>query len=305
MIYTLTTNPAIDMNFFSKTFEPSVVNRTEDAKYSPNGKGINVSLILKHYGIPSVALGFFGGFTGKYIVEELSKRDVKTIPIWVNEPTRINIFINDEKNEFKFVNEGPFVSIEAQSELINIIKGLRDCKYLVISGSLPKGIEEDYYCEIFQICQEKSIEVILDISSKKLKELLKYNPLLIKPNDEEVEAIFGYRINNEKDVKFVVKKLYEIGARNILLTMGEHGLYFYDGYKLYYCDAPRIKLLSSACAGDSSLAAFLSEWLFKGDLEFALKKASATGANVAESQGLGTLENIKTYLKIVNVREVK
>ena len=305
MIYTLTTNPAIDMNFFSKTFESSVVNRTENTAYSPNGKGINVSLILKHYGIPSVALGFFGGFTGKYIIEELSKRDIKTIPIWVNEPTRINIFINDEKKEFKFVNEGPFVPRDAQAELINIIKGLRDCKYLVISGSLPKGIEEDYYYEIFQICQENLIEVILDISSKKLKELLKYNPLLIKPNDEEVEAIFGYKINDEEDVKFVVKKLYGMGARNILLTMGEHGLYFYDGKRLYYCDAPRIKLLSSACAGDSSLAAFLSEWLFKGDLEFGLKKASATGANVAESQGLGTLENIKTYLKIVNVREVK
>lgn len=305
MIYTLTTNPAIDMNFFSKTLESSVVNRTESTKYSPNGKGINVSLILKHYGITSVALGFFGGFTGRYIVEELKKRDIKTVPIWVDEPTRINIFINDEKNEYKFVNKGPFVPREAQDKLINVIKTLKDCSHLVISGSLPKGIGEDYYDEILQICKENLIEVILDISSRKLKELLKYKPLLIKPNDEEVEEIFGYKINNEEDVKFVVEQLYEMGARNVLLTMGEHGLYFYDGQKLYYCDAPKIKLLSSACAGDSSLAAFLSEWLFNGDLELGLKKASATGANVAESQGLGTLENIKTYLKIVNMREVK
>lgn len=305
MIYTLTTNPAIDMNFFSKTLESSVVNRTESTKYSPNGKGINVSLILKHYGITSVALGFFGGFTGRYIVEELKKRDIETVPIWVDEPTRINIFINDEKNEYKFVNKGPFVPREAQDKLINVIKTLKDCSHLVISGSSPKGIGEDYYDEILQICKENLIEVILDISSRKLKELLKYKPLLIKPNDEEVEEIFGYKINNEEDVKFVVEQLYEMGARNVLLTMGEHGLYFYDGQKLYYCDVPKIKLLSSACAGDSSLAAFLSEWLFNGDLELGLKKASATGANVAESQGLGTLENIKTYLKIVNMREVK
>lgn len=305
MIYTLTMNPAIDMNFFTNTFKPSIVNRTEKTKYSPNGKGVNVSLILEHYGIPSVAIGFFGGFTGKYIINELKSRNIKIISINVEQLTRINVFVTNQENEYKFVNKGPLVPREAQRELLEIINGLNDCEYLIIGGSLPEGIKENYYDELLRICKKKSIEVILDISSKKLKELLKYKPLLIKPNDEEVESIFGYEINNENDVKFVVNELYKMGAKNILLTMGEHGLYFYDGERLYYCDAPKIKPLSSACAGDSSLAAFLSEWLFEGDLEFGLKKASATGANVAESQGLGTLENVKAYLRRINVKEVK
>ena len=52
--------------------------------------------------------------------------------------------------------------------------------------------------------------------------------------------------NIEKTViiKIIVNELYQMGAKNILLTMGEHGLYFYDGERLYYCDAPKIKLLS-------------------------------------------------------------
>ncbi|MDZ7543389.1 1-phosphofructokinase, partial [Clostridium perfringens] len=148
------------------------------------------------------------------------------------------------------------------------------------------------------------IDVILDISSKKLKDLLKYNPLLIKPNDEEVKDIFGLDINNEKDALDVLKYLKNEGAQNILLTLGEKGMYFYNGEKAYYCTAPKIKLLSSACAGDSSLAAFLSEWLKGNNIEYALKKSSATGANVAESSGLGTFSKVNEYINLLEVREV-
>lgn len=144
---------------------------------------------------------------------------------------------------------------------------------------------------------ENNVQVILDISSKKLKELLKYKPLLIKPNDEEVEAIFGLSLKDEEDIKEALKYIYKLGAKNILLTLGEKGMYFYNGDKIYYCNAPKIKLLSSACAGDSALAAFLSEWLYEANIEKALKKASATGANVAESSALGTFSKVSEYIK--------
>ena len=83
MIYTLTTNPAIDMNIFSNGIESGVVNRTFSPVYTANGKGINVSFVLKHFGIDSTILGFFGGFTGRYIVEESEKKGVNVKPILV------------------------------------------------------------------------------------------------------------------------------------------------------------------------------------------------------------------------------
>lgn len=305
MIYTLTTNPAIDMNCTATTYEPFLVNRTLNLNYSPNGKGVNVSLILNHYGVESKALGFFGGFTGKYIVDELEKLDISVGAFWIEENTRINVFVDTKDNkEFKYVNKGPFVPRETQKELLDSLKEIDDCSYLIISGSLPQGIHEDYYEEIFKICSNRHINVILDISSCKLKELLKYKPLLIKPNDEEVKDIFGLDIKNEKDAIKVLKYLKEAGAENILLTLGEDGMYFYNGKKAYYCTAPKINLLSSACAGDSALAAFLSEWLKGNDIEYALKKASATGANVAESSGLGKLNKVNEYIEILEVREV-
>ncbi|MDV4151748.1 1-phosphofructokinase [Clostridium sp. AL.422] len=305
MIYTLTTNPAIDMNYTAESYEPFKVNRTRNIEYSPNGKGINVSLVLKHYGVESKALGFFGGFTGKYIVEELQKINISVKAFWIDEVTRINVFIDTEdKKEFKYVNRGPFVPKETQNDLLNYIENSMDCSYLIISGSLPQSINEDYYDELLKICNKRNIKVILDISSRKLKYLLKYEPLLIKPNNEEVKEIFGLDINNEKDVMKVLKHLKEEGAQNILLTLGEKGMYFYNGDKVYYCTAPNVNLVSSACAGDSALAAFLSEWLKGDNIEYALKKSSATGGNVAESRGIGTLSEVNKYIKEIEVREV-
>ena len=86
MIYTLTTNPAIDMNINTKTLKPSYVNRTDEVVYTPNGKGINVSFVLRHYGIESKILGFFGGFSGHYIVDEIRKRDYVIEPVWLDAP---------------------------------------------------------------------------------------------------------------------------------------------------------------------------------------------------------------------------
>lgn len=304
IIYTLTTNPAIDVNFSTESVAPNSVNRCLNTKYIPNGKGVNVSYVLKNYGIDSKVLGFFGGFSGRYILDELKADGIGTNPIWIDEITRMNFFIQSSGKEYKFVNKGPIVNQENQIKFLNLLKGISDCDYLAISGSLPGEIENDYYEKILKICKSKSIKVILDISSPVLKELLKYNPLLIKPNDEEIKDIFGVELNNEEDVKNILKFLYKQGAQNILLTMGDKGMYFYNGFKMYYCSSHKIKLFSSACAGDSALAAFLSEWLDGGSIELAMKKASATGANVAESEGIGLLNKVEEYIEKVKVREV-
>lgn len=309
MIYTLTTNPAIDMNICTNSIERKIVNRTHDAVYSANGKGLNVSFVLKHFGVDSKVLGFFGGFSGKYIIEETRKKGIEIFPVEVEDTTRINIFLNDGEGEFKFVNSGSFVEKSQQEEMLQKIENFEDIKYLSISGSLPPGIDSSYYEEILKICEKKNIKVILDISSPKLKYLLKHKPFLIKPNDEEIADIFGIIVRDEEDIKDVLKYLHEQGAQNIFLTLGEKGSYFYNGTNIYYASAHKVKLLSSACAGDSALAAFLSIWLEDVDneekIEQALKRASATGANVAESNAIGDLKRVEEYMNKIKIRRVE
>lgn len=303
MIYTLTLNTAIDMNIITRGLLPNKVNRTESVKYSANGKGVNVSILLRHNNIPTNIIGVFGGFSGHYIVDELNIMGHNVLPIWVEEPTRINVFAHDGSDEFKLVSPGSYVSKEKQKEIIKVIKQSKDMDYLVISGSLPPGIDLSFYDEMLLALKERNVKVILDISSPKLKEILKYNPLLIKPNDDELLEIFGLNIK-EIDIKDIMKELHIQGAENVLLTMGDKGLYFSNGINIYYCSSPKIKLVSSACAGDSCLGAFLSEWLLGHDVKYALRKASATGANVAESEGIGLLDKVEDYIKETNVKTI-
>ena len=309
MIYTLTTNPAIDMNICTNSIERKIVNRTHDAVYSANGKGLNVSFVLKHFGVDSKVLGFFGGFSGKYIIDETRKKDIEIFPVEVEDTTRINIFLNDGEGEFKFVNSGSFVEKQKQEEMLQMIENFEDLEYLSISGSLPPGIDTSYYEEILTICEQKNIKVILDISSPKLKYILKYKPFLIKPNDEEIADIFGIIVRDEEDIKDVLKYLHEQGAQNIFLTLGEKGSYFYNGKNIYYASAHKVKLLSSACAGDSALAGFLSIWLddisSEENIEQALKRAAATGANVAESNAIGDLKKVEEYMNKIKIRRVE
>lgn len=306
MLYTLTTNPAIDMNIGTQGIQKNIVNRTYDTVYTPNGKGLNVSFVLGHFNIQSKILGFFGGFSGFYIVEESQKRGFQVLPVWIEGITRINIFLNDMQDEYKFVNAGAYVYEQKQKEMLKMIEFQKDMDILSISGSLSPGIEDSFYDELLQLCEKKGTKIILDISSKKLVGLLKYKPYLIKPNDEEIKDIFHIDMKDEQDIIDVLLMLHELGAQNILLTLGEKGAYFYNGKEILYASAHPITLLSSACAGDTALGAFLSVWLEnEDDIEQALRRSAAAGANSAESNAIGDLAKVEEYEKNIIIRKVK
>lgn len=110
MIYILIINFVIDMNIFINGIKRKLVNCILNVVYFFNGKGLNVIFVLGYYGIEFKILGFFGGFLGKYIVEESEKRGFDVLFIWVEDIICINIFLNDGSDEFKFVNFGLYVN---------------------------------------------------------------------------------------------------------------------------------------------------------------------------------------------------
>lgn len=303
MIYTLTLNSAIDMTIISPDLIKNGVTRSSSESYSPNGKGINVSILLSHNNVVNTPIAVLGGFTGHYIYNEMLKINDCITPIWVEEDTRINIFINQNEDEYKIVGKGAFVSEEKQQEILSLIGKFNDKEdMLIVSGSMPPGINDRFLIKIAELCKNKGIKTVFDISSPILKELLKYKPFLIKPNDEELLSIFGIEINSDRDVINAFKSLKEIGAQNIMLTLGAKGMYVNYLNKIYYAAPIEVKLISSACAGDSSLGAFISK--METDVIEAIKLATATGANVAESHGIGDLKNVEQYKNKVSIREV-
>lgn len=297
MIYTLTLNTAIDMNLCCERLKSETVNRTRSSVFSPNGKGINVSRILHYYQQPTHVLGIFGGFSGQYIIDELRAEHIPVTPFYCQSPTRINVFINDSQHEYKLVSAGLPVDVGTEADILDYLSDLTSSDSLVISGSLPPGIDPFFYRRVLELCRKTQCEVILDISDPILKELLDEQPLLIKPNSDELKEIFDITVTERHHIPAAMRKLHRYGARNVLLTLGAEGICFSDGSNIWFCAAPPISLVSSACAGDASLGAFLSQWFTTGDITQALTLACATGADVAGSAGLGTLARVPELLR--------
>lgn len=293
MIYTLTPNPAIDMNVTANSVEKNVVSRTRDVVYTPNGKGLNVSFTLQHFGIRAPILGFFGGFSGRYIIDGARGRACEVHPVMVDGITRINTFVTCGPDEYKFPSAGCAVPRGRQLEMLELIDGLADLECLVVSGSLPPQIEPTFYDEVIHHVHARGAEVVLDTSHARLTELVEKRPLLIKPNDEEVAAIFGVDVKSEADIVSALRLIHEHGCKNILLTLGERGAYFYDGARVWRASAARVEVYSTACAGDATLASFLSLWFAdRENVEGALRRAMATGGSVAMCAGLGDFARV-------------
>ncbi len=304
MIYTLTTNPAIDMNITSDMLSHDHINRTCNAVYTANGKGLNVSFTLKHFGVSSTILGFFGGFSGEYIVRE-AQRICPVQAINIDGITRINVFLSTPSGEYIMPNAGAPVCREAQLKLLELLRGIDDLDCLIISGSLSPDMNPSYYDEIIDIVKAKGAEFILDISHPHLRELIAQKPLIIKPNDDEVAEIFGIQISDEQTAVVGLKKLHELGAQNVLLTLGSNGAYFSNGTHIWYASAAQVQVHSTACAGDATLASFLSVWLSEREnVETALTLAMATGGNVAMCSGLGDFAQVDKLTKQIKVTQV-
>lgn len=310
MIYTLTPNPAIDYNISCDGLQPNTVTRTRDAVYTPNGKGLNVSFTLDHYGIDTTILGFFAGFSGRYIVEGARELGVDVKPVWTEGITRVNVFLNaGPDTEYNMVNAGAAITAADEDAMFDLIDRLDDLDCLVISGSLPPNASEGFLRTAIERVRAKGSRFVLDISSPQLAELLELEPLLIKPNDDELRDIFGIEVvaGDDESVSAAMGELHARGAQNVLLTLGGAGAYFSNGEHLWFANRTfDVEVRSTVCAGDSSLAAFLSVWFSDRDrVEDALRRSMATGANVVECAGLGDFAHVEEYEKGIDIRPVK
>ena len=199
MIYTLTLNPSIDYVIDVENLELGKVNRTSKDFKFPGGKGINVSRILGNQKIDNIALGFLGGFTGKFIEDNLKALGVKTEFIKVKGDSRINVKIKSNE-ETEINGAGPMITSEELDSLFNRLNQLVEGDILVLAGSIPSTLPKDLYLQIQKRVSKKNVKVVVDTSGKALLEAIKNKPFLIKPNNHEIEEIFDVKINSEKEL---------------------------------------------------------------------------------------------------------
>lgn len=294
MIYTLTLNPAVDYYITVDGFKPGVVNRTTGEKINFGGKGINVSFVLKELGVTSTALGFVGGFTGDALENHLKSKGIKCDFVKVQGNTRINVKLNDTD-----INaSGPDITDSELQQLYKKLDNLKNGNFLVLSGNVPKSLPQNTYEIILERLKNRGVEFVVDAEKDLLLGTLKYKPFLIKPNHHELGQIFGVEIENFDTALTYAKKLQEMGAQNVMVTLGSKGavLVCKNG-ETYTQAAPKGNVISAVGAGDSAVAAFLAERLRGGDYADCLNLAVAAGSATAFSDGLATKEKIEKIKK--------
>lgn len=303
MIYTITFNPALDYIMTVDEFNKGSVNRSKSEKILPGGKGINVSLVLTNLGVQNTALGFIAGFTGKNIEEILKNRGCKTDFVNLKDGlSRINVKLMSG-SETEINGNGPSIDEGELKSLYEKLSKLNSDDVLILAGSVPSSLPADIYSKIIKLVTEKDVKVVVDATGDLLVRCLKYKPFLIKPNNYELEQIFNTKLDLREDIVKYALKLKEMGAANVLVSMGADGAILVDEYgKCYDLNAPDGKVVNTVGAGDSMVAGFLAGFYEKKDYEYGFKLAVAAGSASAFSEELATKDEImKVYEKLEDI----
>lgn len=293
MIYTVTFNPALDYILELDKLEIGKIQKSKTELILPGGKGINVSTVLTNLEVENIALGYKAGFVGAEIERLLKNMNVKTDFIDLEEGnSRINVKISAEE-ETAINTNGPQISENKILELLEKLKSLTENDYLVLSGSIPSSIKDDIYERICGIVKEKNVKIVVDATRNLLVQALRYKPFLIKPNNEELGEIFGVEIHTKEDAYVYGKKLKEMGAQNVLVSMGKTGAALIDeAGQEYFLKSPEGKRVNTVGSGDSMVAGFIAGFLKYKNYNDALKMGVSAGSASALSKYLATKEEV-------------
>lgn len=297
MVYTVTFNPAIDYVVHTGEMKLGATNRSEREEMYFGGKGINVSIVLRELGIASKALGFMAGFTGEAIEKGLADMGIDTDFVRLkNGNSRINVKIKSAE-ETELNGQGPDIDDKAIKALFEKLDTLSDGDTLILAGSIPSSLPSDIYEQILAKLSEKKIKVVVDATKDLLLNVLKYKPFLVKPNNHELGEMFGVELKSDANIEKYARKLQEMGAVNVLISMAGDGAMLIDEHgKMHRCGVCKGKVKNSVGAGDSMVAGFTAGSL-QGDYEYALKLGTAAGGATAFSDGLATKEKIAELLE--------
>lgn len=300
MIYTITFNPALDYVIRVQDFNVGKINKSQKEYIYPGGKGINVSIVLKTLGQETTAMGFISGFVGKEIEKQVQKYGVQTDFIEIeNDNSRINVKILGESEETAINAKGPYIELKYIELLYKKLEILEEKDILVLSGSVPNGVPDNIYEEICKKVKDKNIKVVVDSTGELLVNTLKYRPYLIKPNQQELEEIFGIKITSQDEALKYAKQLQIKGAKNVIVSMGSDGAVLLDenGYSYKMKALNTENAVNTVGAGDSMVAGFLAGREMFNNYEKALEIGVAAATATTNTIFLAKRENIEKFLK--------
>lgn len=304
MIYTVTLNPSIDYIVHVDQLTIGDVNRMKSDLKLPGGKGINVSRILKRIDNDSTALGFLGGFTGRFIEEWLERETIQTNFTTVADDTRINIKLKASE-ETEINGQGPIVSENEMDTLKKVLGNLAAEDIVVLSGSKPGSVPTGFYQELIKIIRSQGASFVIDTTGTDLNDALENGPLLVKPNNHELADLYQTTFNSVEDIYPFGQRLLDEGAQHALVSMAGDGALLFTKDGIYRSNVLKRPVKNSVGAGDSMIAGFVGNFTKTQDPVEAFKWGVACGSATTFSDDLATADFIQALLPEVQITKVK
>lgn len=301
MILTVTCNPALDCTMVLSAPLAGGVNRAARQTIRCGGKGVNVSAMLRALGLDSTATGFSAGFTGEALEREVRRMGV--FPDFVRLKTgltRVNVKLRGE-GETEVNAPGPAPDEEERSALAAKTAALGDGDVLVLAGTVPHGMPGDWYARLLAPLKNRNVLTVVDAEGDLLRTALPCRPFLVKPNREELAALLGAGMESLDDVRAGALRVREMGARNVLVSLGAQGCLLADETgAVRYLPAPDGRVRGAVGSGDSMVAGFLAGWLDRHDYAWAQRMGTAAGSATAFSDGLAGSARVQEVLRTMN-----
>lgn len=297
MIFTVTFNPSLDYIVRVDEMRLGTINRTNYEQLLPGGKGINVSIVLGNLGHPSRALGFSAGVTGAALEKLLADAGVDADLVHVKEGfTRINAKVKAIE-ETELNGQGPRIAPEDVDALFSKLDVLGQDDTLVISGSVPNTLPSDMYEQVMERLAGRGVRIVVDAERDLLTRVLPYRPFLVKPNNYELGDIFGVTLKTRDEVVPYARRMQEMGAQNVLVSMaGEGGVLVAADGQVYQSPAAQGTVVNSVGAGDSCVAGFLAGLMETGSYQTAFRMGLAAGSASAFSDHLATRPEVEDLM---------
>lgn len=306
MILSVCPNPSIDCTVELEQLNVGRLNRVNNKIITCSGKALNTAIGVRRLGADSFATGFMYQENGSLFQQTLDNEGIKHTFVWNKGSVRMNYKIVDNKSMLTEINDkGEIVEREKQKELLSLLSNLStNASVVVISGSLPEGISNDYYGELVKSVNKKA-KVIVDTEGEKLLSAIESGVYLVKPNLVELENTVGKKLNNVKDYLEGCNYLIDKGAKNVLLSLGREGAILTNKKESYFCKSASVAVNSTVGAGDSMVAA-VSVMTEKGaDYQEILRSAVAAGTASITTPGTNLFYRDKyeeIYSKIYTVK---